>query len=252
MDPVTLRLKSLRNRTSPKISVRKVAEALGIPASTYAAYEDPSKYKKPILPLPLAKQIADIFEPLGISRGETLELAGLTGALGELGTSQTNNDDEDWLEIRGSVEAGVWRAQSEWPAGECYLVRFGPSKYSRGQRFGIRMEGLSMNKTILPGSDLECLYVKFSPIPPKPGDLVIVERKAHDLVELTCKRLAMNGDEYVLLCESSEPEFQEAIPIGKPDNGDFTDNEISVVGIVLSAKLDLAPKDLSERRYRHH
>lgn len=107
-----------------------------------------------------------------------------------------------------------------------------------------------MNRTIQPGADLECLWVKFSPVEPKPGDLVIVERKAHDLVEMTCKRLAMDGDEYVLLCESYEDEFQEPIRIGKPDNGDFSDDEIRVVGIVLSAKLDLAPKDLSERRFR--
>ena len=119
------------------------------------------------------------------------------------------------------------------------------------KRFAVRMDGLSMNRTIQPGADLECLYVKFSPVAPRPGDLVIVERKAHDLVELTCKRLAKDGEEWVLLCESYEPEFQEPIRIGKPDDGDFTDNETCVVGIVLSAKLDLAPRDLSERRYHN-
>lgn len=107
-----------------------------------------------------------------------------------------------------------------------------------------------MNRTIQPGADLECLRIRFSEISPQPGDLVIVERHRHDLVELTCKRLAMDGDEYVLLSESFEPEFQEPIRIGKPDGDLFTDDEIRVVGIVLSAKLDLAPKGLSQRRYK--
>jgi len=107
-----------------------------------------------------------------------------------------------------------------------------------------------MSKTIQPGADLECLWVKFSPTPPHPGDLVIVERHNHDLVELTCKRLAMQGDDFVLLSESYQPEFQDPIVIGRPDGDLFTDDEIRVVGIVLSAKLDLAPRDLSERRYR--
>jgi hypothetical protein len=112
------------------------------------------------------------------------------------------------------------------------------------------MEGLSMNKTIPPGSDLECLRIGFSSIKPEAGALVIVERTAHDLTEMTCKRLAREGDDWCLLCESTEPEFQEAIAVGHPDEGMFTDNEIRVVGLVLSAKQDLAPPGLGGRRYK--
>jgi SOS-response transcriptional repressor LexA len=249
MDRVTDRLKALRVRAVPKVSVRKMAEELDLPPSTYAAYEDPAKFKKPILPLNLAKQIATVLEPRGVPRSDVLRLAGITGELGALLRNSEAADTNEWTDVTGSVAAGVWKAQTDWPAAEHYQVRFGPSRYSKEQRFGVRMEGLSMNRTISPGSDLECLWVKFSPIPPRPGDLVIVERNAHDLFELTCKRLAMDGDNYVLRCESYEPEFQEAIYLGKPDDGHFTDDEVRVVGIVISAKLDLAPRDLSERRY---
>lgn len=249
MDLITARLKALRARAVPKLSVRGMADALGMPASTYAAYEDPAKYKKPILPLPLAKQIADILVERGIERAEVMQLAGLTGEYGSL-SGEAAAVDSEWLTVKGAVQAGVWKEQSDWPETEQYEVRFGPSKYAPNERFAVRMEGLSMNRTIQPGADLECLYVKFSPLAPKPGDLVIVERHAHDLVELTCKRLAMDGDEFVLHSESYEPEFQDPIRVGKPDDSDFTDNQVQVVGIVLSAKLDLAPKDLSERRYR--
>lgn len=252
METIHARLKALRSMAEPKLTVRGLAAEIGMQPSTYAAYEDPKKFKKPVLPLDLVKKLAPVFENRGVAKSEVFSLAGLTGDLERLiNSASVDSANTDWLTVRGSVAAGVWKEQSEWPATEHYDVRFGPSPYGNMERFAVRMDGLSMNRTIQPGADLECLYVKFSPVPPRPGDLVIVERKAHDLVELTCKRLAMDGDEWVLLCESYEPEFQEPIRIGKPDDQDFTDNEISVVGIVLSAKLDLAPRDLSERRYHN-
>lgn len=248
METLNAKLKALRVESG--LSVRALAIGLGMPPSTYSAYEDPAKFKKPILPLDLAKRIADKLEVCGIDRSRVLALAGLTGELSRAADPPAG-EDEEWLEVNGAVAAGVWRAETDWPAAERYEVRFGPSKIPKAHRFAVRMEGLSMNRTIQPGADLECLWVKFSPTEPRPGDLVIVERHRHDLVELTCKRLAMVDDEYELRCESYEPEFQEPIKIGRPDGDMVTDYEIRVVGIVLSAKLDLAPRDLSERRHRH-
>lgn len=240
-------MRALRKRA--KFSVRGLAEELGVSESTYAAYEDPKKFKKPVIPMQLAKRLAPIFEARGVPNEDVFALAGVTRELSISMESSATPYGSDWLRVCGSVAAGIWKSQTEWPESEQYYVQFGPSPYGSESRFAVRMDGLSMNRTIPPGSDLECLYVKFSPIPPRPGDLVIVERKAHDLVELTCKRLAMDGNDYVLLCESFEPEFQEPIRIGRPDLDDCSDNEIRVVGIVLSAKQDLAPRDLSERRY---
>ena len=249
VETLNARLKALRVQSG--MSVRALAAALEVPSSTYAAYEDPAKFKKPILPLDLAKRIADVLEDRDVRRADVMALAGVTGELSALSDRRALGEDDEWVEVTGAVAAGVWRDQTDWPAAERYLVRFGHSKYPSEQRFGLRMEGMSMNRTILPGSDLECLWTKFSPMAPRPGDLVIVERNRHDLVELTCKRLAMDGEDYVLLCESTEPEFQEPMPIGRPDDSMFSDEEVRVVGIVLSAKLDLAPRDLSDRRFRN-
>lgn len=251
MDSIPSRLKALRNRTVPKVSIRAVAAELGVPSSTYAAYEDEAKFKKPILPLDLAKKLADIFEPKGVDRAETLALAGITGELSVTSRPPRSAEEMEWVEVTGTVAAGVWREQSDWSEAERYDVRFGPPPFPGAERFALRMEGLSMNRTIPPGSDLECLRVIFSSIVPEPGSLVIVERTAHDLTELTCKRLARDGDNWLLLAESTEPEFQTPIPIGKPDEGMFTDNETRVVGIVLSAKQDLAPPGLGARRYKN-
>ncbi|OJU15633.1 MAG: hypothetical protein BGN95_05845 [Sphingomonas sp. 66-10] len=252
MEPVTERLKRLRESAVPKLSVRKMADALEMAPSTYATYETDKKYKKPILPLDLTKKIAEVLVPRGVDRGEIFTLAGVTGELNVQQLQKPGNDEDssEWVEVTGSVAAGVFRAQSEWAASERYDVRFGPSKVPGAKRFGVRMDGLSMNRTIPPGADLECMWIKFSSVEPKAGDLVIVERTAHDLTEMTCKRLDQEEGEWVLRCESFEPEFQEPIRIPNLSPESIVDDEIRIVGIVLSAKIDLAPAGLSQRRYR--
>lgn len=248
MEPVTDMLKRLRESAEPKLSVRKMAELLKMHPSTYATYETAAKFKKPVLPMPLTKALAEILSERGVPHGDVMRLAGVTGELKvELAQQQT---DDEWVEVLGSVQAGVFRVESEWAAAERYDVRFGKPPYVGAERFGVRMEGLSMNRTIPHGADLECLWIKFARMEPQPGDLVIVERTRHDLTEMTCKRLGKEGDELVLLCESTEPEFQDVIHVGKPDPDAITDDETRIIGIVLSAKVDLAPKGLSGRRYR--
>lgn len=251
MSSIALALKDLRNRTAPKrLSSRAVADALGMPGSTYAAYEDPKKYKKPILPFDLAKRLADLFEQHGIPRHETLALAGITGDL-HFDFPTVAPDETEWVEVSGTVAAGRWLEQSDWPASERYEVKFGPPPFAGAKRFAVRMEGLSMNKTIQPGSDLECLWITLSQVEPLPGDLVIVERHAHDLTEMTCKRLDRDEQGWLLRCESTEDEFQEPIRIGEPDGSSITDEGVRVIGIVLSSKQDHARPGLSQRRYRH-
>jgi SOS-response transcriptional repressor LexA len=140
------------------------------------------------------------------------------------------------LIVSGSVAAGVWREHSDWPPEDRYQLVVGPSPIRGGERFALRMDGYSMDKTIPPGSDLECLRVAFGEVEPEPGDLVIVERHAHDLTEMTCKRLDRDGDEWMLRCESTKPEFRdEVIRLGKARRRHHIDTEIRVVGIVIKA-----------------
>lgn len=246
MERVATKLKNLREQTRPKLSVREVAARLGMPLSSYSFYES-KKYKKPILPFDLVKKLATIFAGHGVDKNEVYALAGLTNSLVE---SSISDRGEDWVTTVGKVAAGVWREQSYWSPSERYDVRFGPPPFEGAERFGLQMEGLSMNKIIQPGTDLEVLRVPNDHISPAAGQLVIVERLNHGLSELTCKRLDIEDGEWVLRCESHEDEFQGAIRIGAPDADTITDDSIRVVGIVLSAKLDTAPAGLSTRRYR--
>lgn len=143
-------------------------------------------------------------------------------------------EEPDTIYVIGTVAAGIWREQTEWPEHDRYPIPVGPSPKPGAERFAVEMDGLSMDLTIRPGSILECLRVSFGRVEPMPGDLVIVERVKHDLRETTCKRLIRADDgSWELRCESTRPEFQEPIPIGKPDSDLWTDDEVRIVGIVV-------------------
>jgi SOS-response transcriptional repressor LexA len=232
MSSVAPRLKALRVSAQPRISIRAMADALDLPHSTYAAYEDEKKFKKPILPFDLTKRIAAVLADRGVSWGEVMRLAGLQPS----DQRMAEGLEEEVLIVSGTVAAGVWREQSELPPEERYEMIVGPSPVKGAERFAMRMEGYSMDKTIPPGSDLECLRVAFGVVEPAPGDLVIVERHSHDLTEMTCKRLDVDNGDWVLRCESNKPEFQEVIRIGRPDPDLHVDNEIRVIGIVVNAQ----------------
>jgi SOS-response transcriptional repressor LexA len=141
------------------------------------------------------------------------------------------------LWVKGSVAAGVWREQIEWPRDEWFEIEVGPPPRAGVERFALRMEGYSMDRTIPPGSILEAIGVRFGSIEPQEGDLVIAQRQRHDLIEMTCKRLARDGEGYELRCESTKPEFANmVIKVGAPDNSQPVDDETIIVGIVVNAQ----------------
>lgn len=236
MDGIPAKLKELRNAAVPKLTVRAMAEALGVESSSYAYYEDAKKFKKPILPFDLAKKISVILGERGVDPSKVMQLAGLSSSANQTKLPLPVADEE--LEVVGTVAAGVWREQSDIPADERITMKVGPNPFPGTERFALRLMGLSMNKTILPNSLLECRRIPFGVAELRPGDLVIVQRHNHDLTELTCKRLDVDNGDWVLRCESYEPEFQDVIHIGRPSEDAFVDNEISVIGVVLSARQD--------------
>ena len=76
VEPAAIRLKKLREAADPALSVRKLAQLLGMPASTYAFYEDPKKFKKAYLPIELTKSLAQHLTPHGIDQWDVLALGG--------------------------------------------------------------------------------------------------------------------------------------------------------------------------------
>jgi phage repressor protein C with HTH and peptisase S24 domain len=55
-----------------------------MPASSYAAYESPAKFKKKLLPVELAHRLADELEERGVDRHKVLTLAGVQSKGSEL------------------------------------------------------------------------------------------------------------------------------------------------------------------------
>lgn len=156
-------------------------------------------------------------------------------ALDTIKAQPKGQEQETEIEVSGLVQAGVWRVPAPLPKSERYKVEVGPPPFPGSERFVVHLVGRSMDLVIPPNSDLECLRVPFGTTEPVDGDIVIVERVNHDLVEMTCKRLALRGNEWVLRAESTLPEFQEEIRIGRPDRDSQSDEPIRVTGIVLRA-----------------
>lgn len=75
---INTRLKELRKSAVPALSIRAMADALGIGHSRYAYFEDPKRFKKRALPIDLTRQIAAVLSEHGVDSAEVMKLAGLS------------------------------------------------------------------------------------------------------------------------------------------------------------------------------
>lgn len=138
----------------------------------------------------------------------------------------------------GRVAQGVWLEQEEGDGGTVTYDRLrqdGPPT----DLFAVTPEGTSMNLRFLPGTQLICRLVPFGIGSFKPGDYVIVRRTAHELHELTCKRVEVDGEgNYWLHSESSDDKFADPWKIGQPDENHYDDMAVEVLGKVIRAVQD--------------
>ena len=77
MGGVAAQLRELRRRANPSISVRVMAELLGMSAPTYHRYESEKGFKQHYLPMTLARRIAAVLADRGVNPDEVLALAGV-------------------------------------------------------------------------------------------------------------------------------------------------------------------------------
>jgi phage repressor protein C with HTH and peptisase S24 domain len=156
LGPVTLRLKRLREMTDPKLSVRALADKLGMPSSTYAAYEDPNKYKKALLPQQMAHDLADVLTQHGVPRDAALALGGLdsSGALERSPESLADQLDavllpeiEVGYSMGGGADVDDFPVIQHVPFSRAWLASLTNSPAS--QLFVARGDGDSMMPTLL-------------------------------------------------------------------------------------------------------
>jgi transcriptional regulator with XRE-family HTH domain len=77
MGGIAAQLRELRGRASPSISVRAMAEQLGMSPPTYHRYESEKGFKQRYLPMDLARRIAAVLADRGVNPDEVLALAGV-------------------------------------------------------------------------------------------------------------------------------------------------------------------------------
>jgi transcriptional regulator with XRE-family HTH domain len=77
MEGPATELKRLRMRAKPRISVRAIAELLGMSPPTYHRYESEKGFKQRYLPMDLARKIARVLADRGVNPDDVLRLAGI-------------------------------------------------------------------------------------------------------------------------------------------------------------------------------
>lgn len=142
----------------------------------------------------------------------------------------------------GKVAQGVWIEETlAEPDPECVpRVKYDriAGDPSEADLFALEPEGTSMNLAFpLPNMMLICRRIPFGTGDLKSGDYLIVERTAHELRELTCKRVEIDADgSFSLHCESSDPKYKNVVwQIGMPDAGHHIDEEIAITAKVVRA-----------------
>jgi SOS-response transcriptional repressor LexA len=138
------------------------------------------------------------------------------------------------MPVRGEVAAGLWQEVDgivDANPFEPIPMALDP-RYPKDAQYGLVVRGTSINKIAQPGDVLICLDLAMVSIEPKPGELVIVERKRFQGSEreVTAKRLQREGKLVLLLPDSTDPQWQEAMKFdAKKANPDI---EVSIIAIV--------------------
>lgn len=212
------RLKAAREKAGFR-SAGAAAEQFGWTASAYRHHENGTRG----FGLDAAKKYGRAFK---VKPGWLLAMEGVNDE------APVDFVASDWLAVEGAVAAGVWREPSD---NSVTRVRIDvPPPVPNVKRFGLVVEGYSMDLHYEPGTVLDCISIFTNGVEPATGDHVIVERvKPDGLRELTVKEFAERDGIFYLTPKSSRPEFKEMM-IGRPDRDVIDDDQVTVIGFVVS------------------
>lgn len=210
-DPITIgdRLKALRTEFGKARGARatqaEVADAVGIARSTLTAYE--KGHDKPGRDTLIA--LADYY---GVSMDAILSNS---PTIAPIHTTQ--------IEVRGDVQAGVWREAIEWPQADWYAITVPLDVAFAGlHRYGLLVKGDSMDKVFPDGSIAVVINLVDLGRMPKTGEIaVVVQRsKTSNEFEATVKAVqVLDSGEIILWPQSTNPDFATPIRI-KPGECD--------------------------------
>lgn len=213
------RLKGAREKAGYP-SAKLAAEAMGVSVATYIQHENGTRN----FPSDRAQRYARFFRttPEWLLYGREL---GERTTPAELGPS---------IPIQGAVAAGIWRERMEYDESEWESFTGAPGiSAPMSHRFGLRIEGDSMDLLYPPGTIVECVrYWGDDPIPN--GKRVVVQRERDDgQVETTIKEYFEDKDSVIwLVPRSSNPAFQAPFRCDQPEPGIV---DIRVVALVVAS-----------------
>lgn len=213
------RLKEAREKAG-YATAKDAALAMGVSPATYIQHENGTRN----FPASRAQRYARFFRttPEWLLYGR------------ELGERITPAQLGPAIPIQGAVAAGVWRERLEYDEAEWETFTGAPNvEAPLSHRFGLKVEGDSMDVLYPPGTVVECVrYWGDHAIPN--GKRVVVQRTADDdTVETTIKEYHEDKDGVVwLVPRSSNPAFQAPFRVDKPETGVV---DVRVIAIVIAS-----------------
>lgn len=142
---------------------------------------------------------------------------------------------DDKLVVNASVEAGVFRQSEEWNDERGFVIEGSKPLIPNARRFGLAVEGASMDEFYEPGTVLDCASIFDVNIKPQSGDHVIVERvKPDGLRELTVKEYREEDGQFILMPRSKRNGFTPVVLPG-PMEGMIGDEQVRVIAFVVGA-----------------
>ena len=144
------------------------------------------------------------------------------------------------IEVRGDVQAGVWREAIEWPAVDWYAITVPiDTAYQGFHRYGLKVCGQSMNKVFPEGSVV--VVINFGDLGrlPKTGDFVVAVQRCSktDQYEATVKAVQIRDDGTVILWPQSwDPAFQAPVILAAHDNVDGAGvSDVTIQALVVGS-----------------
>lgn len=233
-DSIAPKVRALRIRSG--LSMAKVAKALGFKTTSgYQHYEDPEKYTKSVLPLPIAQRLATVLAGKGHPPITTKEVLVLTG-MENLSTPQIASlDAQEWIWCVGEAAAGLWREALEWPRDDWLplISSIHDKRYPGAQRAAVRVRGDSMDLLYPDGSFVT--FVRFADIgrSPQSGERVLAVRRRQTLIEATIKEFSKDTKGRRWLLPRSTNPAHSALALNGSDDETET---LEIVGLVVASQ----------------
>jgi transcriptional regulator with XRE-family HTH domain len=136
--------------------------------------------------------------------------------------------------VRGTVAAGAWVEAYEWPEEQWEPYTGGDHvRAEAGRRFGLRVEGDSMNVIYPHGTILDCISAFDGVVVHSGQRVVVVRERADGRLEATVKEYLLDADgKQWLVPRSTNPAFQHPFSLDDPGEGIVDAN---IIGLVVGS-----------------